>query len=184
MNESFTHYLKIAVGLVLLFALVQTSAHAQNTQRQLYTSQQFRLADRIIRVAEPGQLADTLNVWGDVNSPGRYLVPRNTTLPELISYSFGPQTIRDRESNLDWSKMRVEVNISEYNQQKGVEEIKNFKYKFTEPLPEGMRGFDLENNQVVAIQVKRKPAFIDYVRVIAPVISGVATSILIIDRLR
>jgi hypothetical protein len=32
--------------------------------------------------------------------------------------------------------------------------------------------------------VKPKPAFIDYVRVIAPVISGVATSILIIERLR
>ena len=33
------------------------------------------------------------------------------------------------------------------------------------------------------IQLKRRPAFIDYVRVIAPVISGVATSSLIIERL-
>jgi len=175
---------KIFVGLFLILALVQTSARAQQQDQQLRVSQQFRLGERIIRVAEPGQLADTLNVWGDVNSPGRYLVPKNTSLPELISYSFGPQTIRDRESNLDWSKMRVEVNISEYSPETGKETVKNFKYKFDEPLPKGMRNFDLENNQVVAIQVKRKPAFIDYVRVIAPVISGVATSILIIERLR
>lgn len=167
----------------MTLAVNQTYVQAQQG-RQLNQSQMFRLGERIIRVAEPGQLADTLNVWGDVNSPGRYLVPRGTTLPELISYSFGPQTIRDRESNLDWSKMRVEVNISEYSQETGQETVKNFRYKFDEPLPKGMRNFNLENNQVVAIQVKRKPAFIDYVRVIAPVISGVATSILIIERLR
>lgn len=173
----------LLVAFLPLF-LNPSKSQAQNQGRQLDFSQQFRLADRIIRVAEPGQLSDTLNVWGDVNSPGRYLVPRNTTLPQLISYAFGPQTIRDRESNLDWSKMRVEINISNYDEEKGMEEIQNFKYRFNEPLPEGMRSFDLKNNQVVAIQVKRKPAFIDYVRVIAPVISGVATSILIIERLR
>ncbi len=181
---SFRFLFGSILGLVLFLSLATDTAQAQQQDQQLRVSQQFRLGERIIRVAEPGQLADTLNVWGDVNSPGRYLVPRNTSLPELISYSFGPQTIRDRESNLDWSKMRVEVNISEYSQETGQETVKNFRYKFDEPLPEGMRNFDLENNQVVTIQVKRKPAFIDYVRVIAPVISGVATSILIIERLR
>lgn len=160
------------------------SAYAQvNQGQQLQFSQQFRLADRIIRIAEPGQLADTLNVWGDVNSPGRYLVPHGTTLPQLISYAFGPQTIRSNEAELDWSKMRVEINVSEYRPEKGMDEVVNFKYKFNEPLPEGMREFGLSNDQVVAIQVKRRPAFIDYVRVIAPVISSVATGILIIDRL-
>lgn len=150
---------------------------------QLQFSQQFRLAERIIRIAEPGQLADTVNVWGDVNSPGRYLIPQQTGLAELISYSFGPQTIRDREANLDWSKMRVEINISYFDPQSDKEEVTSFKYRFNEPLPNGMREFNLENNQVISIQVKRRPALIDYIRVIAPIISGVATSILIIDRL-
>ena len=175
----------IATLTLFLVIAIPGESNAQGRQdQQLYQSQQFRLGDRIIRVAEPGQLSDTLNVWGDVNSPGRYLVPRGTTLPQLISYAFGPQTIRDRESNLDWSKMRVEINISNYDQEKGMDEVQNFKYRFNEPLPDGMRQFDLENDQVIAIQVKRRPAFIDYVRVIAPVISGVATSILIIERLR
>lgn len=182
---NYKHLLKVTVGIFLFFTLTHSITNAQENQgQQMGFSQQFRLGDRIIRVAEPGQLADTLNVWGDVNSPGRYLVPRGTTLPQLISYTFGPQTIRDRESNLDWSKMRVEVNISEYSQQKGQEIVKNFKYRFDEPLPQGMRSFDLENNQVVSIQVKRKPAFIDYVKVIGPVISGVAGTLLILERLR
>ncbi|MDR8393390.1 hypothetical protein NC796_19705 [Aliifodinibius sp. S!AR15-10] len=142
------------------------------------------MADRIIRVAEPGQLADTLNVWGDVGSSGRYLVPRNTSLPELISYAFGPQTISDDQTRLDWSKLRVEVNISEYNDVTGMEEVQNFRYRFNEPLPDGMREFDLKNNQVVALQVKRRPSFVDYVRVVAPVLSSIATGFLIIERLR
>ena len=174
----------LAVALLLSGFLV-TGASAQIDQRmQMQYSQQFRLGDRIIRVAESGELADTVNVWGDVNSPGRYLVPQGTSLPELISYSFGPQTIRSNEAELDWSKMRVEVNISEYSQERGMDEITSFKYRFNEPLPEGMRDFRLANDQVVAIQVKRRPAFVDYVRVIAPVISSVATGFLIIERLR
>lgn len=177
------HFFKVVIGSIFITVFFQ-DVHAQQQGRQLQFSQQFRLGERIIRVAEPGQLADTLNVWGDVNSPGRYLIPRGTSLPELISYAFGPQTIRSNEAELDWSKMRVEVNISEYNPETGAEEVKNFEYRFDEPLPAGMRTFDLENNQVVAIQVKRRPAFVDYVRVIAPVISSVATGFLIIERLR
>jgi len=174
----------LTIAIAAAAALVPSSAHAQIRQdQQLYRSQQFRLGERIIRVAEPGELADSVNVWGDVNSAGRYLVPKDTRLPELISYSFGPQTIRSNEADLDWSKMRVEVNISEYSREEGMEEVQSFKYKFEEPLPEGMRDFELENNQVVAIQVKRRPSFVDYVKVIAPIVSTVATGFLIIDRL-
>src|SRR5690625_1928984 len=174
----------LIIGLFIVLVLGQTSAKAQFGQdQQLRSSQQFRMAERIIRVAEPGELANSINVWGDVNSSGRYLIPRDTRLPELISYSFGPQTIRNNQSELDWSKMRMEVNISEFNPATGMDEVKNFKYRFNEPLPAGMRNFDLKNNQVVAIQVKRRPSFVDYVRVVAPIVSTVATGCLIIDRL-
>ena len=175
----------IAVWLTLLIILFPYRSYAQVTDngRQLEFSQQFRMAERIVRIAEPGQFADTVNVWGDVNSPGRYLIPKDTRLPELISYSFGPTGIRDRETTLDWSKLRVEVNVSTYDDQNRKETIETFNFRYNEPLPTRMRTFPLENNQVVSVQVKRKPAFIDYVRVVAPIISGVATSILIFERL-
>lgn len=180
---TFKKLLKIASVFLLLATFVQTNAQGQERGNQLQYSQQFRLGERVIRVAEPGQLADTLNVWGDVNSPGRYLVPRETTLPELISYTFGPHTLRSNEAELDWSKMRVEVNVSEYDAELGQETIKKFRYKFNKPLPEGMRTFDLKNDQVVSIQVKRRPSFVDYVKVVAPVLSSIATGFLIIERL-
>lgn len=171
---------------LIVIALFPYNSYGQVTERgrQLEYSQQFRMADRIIRIAEPGQLADTVNIWGDVNSPGRYLIPRSTRLPELISYSFGPTGIRDRETTLDWSKLRIEVNVSTYNKRNQKEDLKSFDFRYNEPLPEGIRTFQLKNNQVISVQVKRKPTFIDYVRVVAPIISGVATSILIVERLR
>lgn len=184
---NFKVFLRIIGSLFFAAVLAYgtpSETRAQDRGRQLNYSQQFRMGDRIIRVAEPGQLSDTLNVWGDVNSAGRYLVPHNTTLPELISYAFGPQTIRSNDTELDWSKMRIEVNISEYRPQKGMDVVQSFEYRFNEPLPEGMRSFELENNQVVALQVKRRPSFVDYVGVIAPVLSSIATGFLIIDRLR
>lgn len=173
----------LAVITILILALEYT-AHGQQQGRPLDFSQQFRLGERLIRVAEPGQLVDSLNVWGDVNSAGRYLVPLDTKLPELISYSFGPATIRDSESNIDWSKLRLEVKVSRYNQDRKLVEIAKFKYKYSEPEPAGMFEYELENNDIVTLQVKRKPAFVDYVRVIAPVISSIATGFLIVERLR
>ncbi len=169
--------------ITFIIGFSKVNLYAQQQGQQLRSSQQFRMGERIIRVAEPGQLADTINVWGDVGSPGRYLIPRSTTLPELISYSFGPQTISGNQTQLDWSKMRIEVNISEYSSEKGMEGVTSFQYRLNEPLPEGMRTFDLENNQVVALQVKRRPSIVDYMRVIGPIVSTVATTILLIDRL-
>ena len=173
-------YARAIAGLLLFLFLGTAELIAQGQQQP---GQQFRLGERIIRVAEPGQLADTLNVWGDVGSPGRYLVPRETTLPELISYAYGPRTISDQQTQLDWSKMRIEVNISEYDPATGAETVTQFKYRLSDPLPQGMRSFELENNQVVALQVKRRPSIIDYARVIGPIVSVVATSIILIDRL-
>lgn len=178
MKKTITSLL-IAAGFCLSITL---NSYAQIGQR-LDVSQQFRLGDRLIRVAETDQLSDTVSVWGDVNSPGRYLIPIETTLPQLISYAFGPNTIVNGQTQLDWSQMRIEIHISEFNPETGKKTFTSFEYHPDEQLPEGIRTFDLKNNQVIALQVKRRPSFVDYVRVIAPVISALATSIIIIDRL-
>lgn len=174
------------VGILFLIGVsfslsASVSLLAQGSQ--VPASQQFRLADRIIRISEPGILSDSINVWGDVGSSGRYLIPKGTTLPKLISYSFGLRTLNDGQTQLDWSKMRVEVNIQEYDNEEGIQVIKKFRYRFEEPFPEGMSKFVLKNNQTVTVRVKRKPSFRDYVGLIAPVISSIATSIIIVDRL-
>lgn len=90
---------RILIGFLVLFAM-GSSIDLMAQTRQTPTSQQFRLGDRIIRISEPGQLSDSVNVWGDVGSSGRYLVPKGTDLTELISYSFWPYYFK-RWSNTD-----------------------------------------------------------------------------------
>jgi hypothetical protein len=47
-----------------------------------------------------------------------------------------------------------------------------------------MTDYVIQNNDVVMVELKRKPAFVDWIRVIAPAVSTVATTILIIQNLR
>ena len=176
-------FMRLALLFSVICFLIFCGDNVQAQNQQLNISQQFRLADRIIRISEQGQLSDSVNVWGDVGSSGRYIIPRGTTLPKLISYSFGPRTLRDGQTDLDWSKMRVEINIQQYDESNNIQVVEKFNFRFEEPFPDGMDKFVLQNNQTVTLRVKRKPTFRDYLSVIAPTISAIATSIIVIDRL-
>ena len=170
--------------LLLPFILLVSvaAAEAQNI-RDVPQSQQFRLGEGLVRIAEPGEIADTVNVWGDINNPGRYLIARGTTLPELISYARGPSRYTTGETTTDWSQVRLEISVSNFDKETNQEEITNFVYRYNEPVPQGMRDYKIESNSVISIQVRRRPSFADYVRVIAPVISTLATTFVIFDRL-
>lgn len=141
-------------------------------------------SDRYIRVAEVGQLTDSVSVWGDVGSPGRYLVPEGTNLPDLISYSYGYSQLSGRDSNINWAKTQIEVKVSRYNKTDKMVNVAFFSYKYDDPEPVEMFEYDLQNNDVVSLQVKRKPSFTDYVGVVAPVVSIIATSFLLVENLR
>lgn len=142
------------------------------------------LSDRYIRVAEPGELVDSLNVWGDVTNSGRYLVPEGTTIPEIISFSFGYTQLRGNETNIDWSKTQIEVKVSRYNENDRLVDIAFFRYRYHDPEPTEMFEFDLQNNDIITLQVRKKPSFTDYVNVVAPVVGVLATSILLLENLR
>jgi hypothetical protein len=144
------------------------------------------ISDRYIRVAEVGELVDSINVWGDVNSAGRYLVPEGTILPELISYSFGfgEQRGGGAQGNIDWTKTQIEIKISRFDGNRRAVEVAYFRYLYHDPEPIELWEFELQNNDVVTIRVRNKPSFNDYVGIVAPVISIIATSFLLIENLR
>jgi hypothetical protein len=164
--------------LILLSSLFISPLQAQFQQGQLQYSQQFRLGETIIRVAEVGQLADSVHVWGDVNVAGVYVVPRGATLAQVISYSRGPSRYFTSETVLDWSKLRIEVTVNSGNSSE------TYTFRYNENLPGPMTEYVIQNNDVVMVELKRKPAFVDWVRVIAPAVSTVATTILIIQNLK
>lgn len=150
---------------------------------QAQTGQTFRLAEGFVRIAEPGQLSDTLSVWGDINAPGRYIVPRGLKVHELISHARGPVASRTAGQNLDWSKIRLEISVSRVDSNTGLETIQTFIYRYDEPYPEDLRELTLRNDDIVSIEVKRKPAFVDWLRVFSTVVSATATTIIVVDRL-
>lgn len=143
-----------------------------------------RISDTYVRVAEIGEIADSVNVWGDVGLSGRYIVPEGTNLPDLISFSRGYSQNQGRESNINWAKTLIEVKVSRYLENNKLVEVAFFRYQYHDPEPVEMFEYELQNNDIVTLQVKRKPALADYVGVIAPVVSVIATSILLIENLR
>ena len=160
--------------ITLFFLLITTNVQAQLPET---------LSDRYIRVAEMGQLVDSINVWGDVGSSGRYLVPEGTNLPDLISFSFG-FTPLGREASIDWAKTQVEVKVSRFDDNRRIVEVAYFRYRYHDPEPVELWEFELQNNDVVTLQVRRRPSLTDYIGVIAPVLTVLTTSLILWERLR
>ena len=141
--------------------------------------------EALIRLVEPGQLADTVNVWGNVGQTGRYLVPRNMTIAQLLSYAGGPENIsgNQRGAEAAFSKSRVKVTLSKYDSANNREVAKYFSFRYSERVPQEFRTYDLSNEEIIIVEVERKPTFLDYLGVIGPILGTITTSYFIYDQI-
>lgn len=150
-------------------------------------TQVFRLGEGMVRIAEPGQLADTLAVWGDISNSGRYIVPRGTRPHELISYARGIQRGGagggGDQIQLDWSSRRVEINISTFNPETGEETVENFTFQYRDPFPAELRNYELKNDQIITVELKRSATILDYIRFVSPITTFIASTYFLIERL-
>jgi len=165
--------------LLIVFSIIlQTnSAKAQNVPQSM-----FRMAEGFVRIAEPGVFADTVSVFGDVSSPGRYILPRQTKIHELLGYARGPANQRAGQEAI-WNDVRLEITVSKLNPSTGQRTQETFKFKYDGEYPDEFTNMPLGNDYIVSVQVKRPPAFIDYIRVVSTVAAATLTSIFLIDRL-
>lgn len=171
----------VAIAAALLFSI---STHDVKAQAG---SQVFRLGEGMVRIAEAGQLADTLAVWGDVSNAGRYIVPRGTTPHELLSYARGITRTGvgagGDQVQLDWSKRRIEINISTFDPETGIETVENFEFRYSDPFPSELRTYRLRNDQIVTVEVKRSATVLDYIRFISPITTFAASTYFLLERL-
>ena len=170
----------IAIMFLLCCVLVTETASAQD---EIPLTQQYRLVEGIVQISKPGEESVLVNLWGDVNAPGRFMVPTGTTLIELISFARGPASFRTGETTLDWSKLRLEVNVSRRNIEMNSDEVSNFRFRYTQQLPPGMRDYVLQEDDFITLEVKRQAAFVDYMRIIGPISTVLAATILLVDKL-
>lgn len=172
------HRMIFAAAALFLFFLFPAAAEAQIPQTQA-----FRLGEGYIRIAQPGQVADTLSVIGDLNNPGRYIVPRGMKIDEVLAHARGPIGTRFSAENIDWNKIRVETTISRYSQETRIAESRTFAFRYNETYPKDMWEYQLQNGDIIKVEVKRRAGFIDWLRVFSTVVSATATTIIVVDRL-
>lgn len=170
----------VAIVMFIGGLIIAGTARAQD---KIPVPTQYRLVEGIVQISKPGEESILINLWGDVNAPGRFMVPAGTTLIELISFARGPASFRTGETTLDWSKLGIEINLSRRNQELNIDEVVNFRFRYTQQLPPGLRDFILQENDFITLEVKRQPAFVDYMRIIGPIATVAATMILLVDKL-
>ena len=163
-----------------LFAFVIVSA--LNLYCELVYSQS-RVTGGLIRIAVPGEIADTVSVWGEVNNSGRYLMPRGTSVAQMLSFARGPSRIRTNETIIDWSDIRIEVTISSYDAVTKESDRKFYTFTYKDEFPVELREVKVRNEDIITVELKRKPVIRDYINVIAPSLSLVFSFWALYDRI-
>jgi len=84
--------MKIIRNLIIFMALFTCLLNAQNNDIRIGSDpSQFRQVNgALYDFSEPDKMNIKVSVWGFVKFPGRYIVPMNTTVIDLISFAGGP----------------------------------------------------------------------------------------------
>lgn len=143
----------------------------------------------IVRLAPPGVLADTINVWGAVSIRGRFMVPRGTTVTQMLSYTGGPgiggSTTRMGDSRSIFgfhARPQVEVYLHRYDEMEQRETLELWTYRLREPFPEGMRDYQLKNGEYITVNVRTRPTTIQYILFGVTTIGSLAGGFFLVER--
>ena len=164
---------------------------ASPVRAQIDLSQLDQFRPDVVRLVPPGGLGDTINVWGTVRLNGRFLVPRGTTVTEMLSYTGGP-TITDA-SRFGGSEIRgvfdyyalqqVEVYINRLDEQNQQEIVQAWTYRLSDPFPQGMRSYQLQNGEYVTVNIRRRPTTLQYIVFGVSIVGSLAGSYFLLERI-
>jgi hypothetical protein len=117
---------------------------AQTTESGMGSTLPSASAASYYYVAKPGELTMQVNIWGDVQKPGRYEVASSTDLIQLLSYAGGPT----REAKLN------EIRISRF--------VKGEKGLQKQQLTVNLEDFTKTDDSKLALQ-PGDAVYVDYV---------------------
>ena len=157
--------------LFLFFILIFSFPylHAQSNNVQLSPDLLQKSNTSAIRdLSDPSTVNITVDVWGDISTPGKYKIPYYTTINDLISYAGGPS------NETDWEGIkiyRLAPDSSHYS-------IKlNYKDYMDDDTPKMQKQISLKNGDILIIPGSKKLTFRDYLSYVTPILS-LATFIL------
>ncbi|NDC88520.1 MAG: hypothetical protein EB075_06910 [Bacteroidetes bacterium] len=168
-----------ASTLFILWGSITVFGQTRAGEQPLMYSQQFRQAEAFIRVAEPDQLADTVYVWGDVNVPGAYIVPRTTSIVELLSFGRGPAISDAGRTKLSWYEPSLRITISS---QHG--ENQSFTVDIADLHQNGLTTHTIHNGDLVMVYVTRPSTIEEKIRYVIYPLVNVTLSVVIALGLR
>ncbi len=153
--------------VLFLTVLVVTALYVPNNASAQVQSAPFaQFSPDITNLTPAGVLADTVNVWGAVAQRGRFMVPRGTSVSEILSYTGGPNfRIRRTGNNVlgYFTHPQVEVYLNRYDEDGREEIVERWVYRLSEPFPEGMRNYPLQNGEYVTVNIRERPTTLQYV---------------------
>ena len=176
-------FIRTAFLVFLLAILATIPAKAQ--EQAPYA----RFSPDIVRLAPPGVLADTVNVWGAVSQRGRFMVPRGTSVSEILSYTGGPDIATGRRSRGGanvlgyFTTPQVDVYLNRKDENENGEYVERWTYRLSEPFPPDMRNYPLRNGEYVTVYIRERPTTLQYILFGVSTLGSLAGGYFLLERI-
>ncbi len=122
-------------------------------------------------LSNPNGISIEVNLWGFIHSPGRYIIPYNSTLLDLLTYSGGPlensnlKEVRLIRPGNDSLKTKVKIIKLNYEDFMWNEDVKQLK----------INSPTLQTGDLVIVTQERRTSLKEDIVFIIPIISGIIT---------
>jgi hypothetical protein len=155
----------------LLFIILLTQIlYTQDDDFKLGKTQLQNSAS-VFDISDPKGINIEVNLWGFVNFPGRYIIPYNSTLVDILSFSGGPtessnieeiRILRPAKDSLNTKNTVIKIN---YNDLLWGENVKQEKMK--NPV--------LQSGDIIIVMEENRYSLRENISFIVPIVASIIT---------
>jgi hypothetical protein len=156
--------------IALLLILSARAIFSQNDDLIIGKSSKNVMA-AVFDLSDPNGINIEVNLWGFIHSPGRYIIPYNSTLLDLLTYSGGPlensnlkevRLIRPGNDSLKTKAKIIKINYDDFMWNEDVKQL-----KINNPI--------LQTGDMVIVTEEKRTSLKEDIMFIIPIISGILT---------
>lgn len=157
--------------LIALFLIFSVQAIFSQDEDLIIGKSTKNVMAAVYDLSNPNGINIEVNLWGFIRSPGRYIIPYNSTLLDLLTYSGGPlensnlkevRLIRPGNDSLKTKTKIIKLNYEDFMWNEDVKQI-----KIISPV--------LQTGDMVIVTQEKRTTLRDDVLFIIPIISGILT---------